>query len=111
MLSCVLVVELIWLIFLSPFLLRILGKLYRRPISAKTVSSTLLEGDNEVTPSDEEDWKASISSRRDVHISVLSYLLEATSEFCIGLSQTGTQMIACEYNKRYNDMHRLIQPM
>lgn len=50
-------------------------------------------------------WKASISSRRDVHISVLSYLLEAISEFCIGLSQTGIQVIVCKYNKRHNDMY------
>jgi len=50
--------------------------------------------DSEINSTDDDkEWKASVSSRRDIHISMISYLLEAISEFCVALSQTGSQMI------------------
>jgi hypothetical protein len=42
---------------------------------------------------DKEHWKASMIARRDVHVVLISYVLEAVAQICIGLARNGTQMI------------------
>jgi len=80
------IVEVIWLLFLSPIVLRALEKLYSPP---KPLS---LEGENSMMIDDAE-LKASIAARSDVNMVSISYLFEAISMLCMGLSRTGTQMI------------------
>jgi hypothetical protein len=45
----------------------------------------------------QDEIKASIGDRRDVHVVVVSYLIEAVSGVLLALAQTGTQLIAGQY--------------
>jgi hypothetical protein len=93
MFSAVMTVEIIWLLLLSPSLLHLMENFYR---VRDRKSHRQKSGANSENGLDEERWKASMSDRRDIVVAFVSYLLQAVSQFCIALSQTGTQMILCQ---------------
>jgi hypothetical protein len=112
MMSSIAYVQVIWLLVLSPMLLRFMEGLYKpkKRVGLDLVSdsdseshfsigiTTAGEGggsvdEEEAEPPRGDEWKASMIARRDVHVVLISYLLEAISKFCIGLVQNGTQFI------------------
>lgn len=95
------IVDVVWLVFVSPAILRLLQWSYGAP--KISVLHDNVSGENFETRQvalDEDEWKADTSARRDIHMAAISFLFEAAAEFCVGLSRTGTQMIVCE--SRFN---------
>jgi len=88
MLSGTMTSEIIWLLILSPLLLKVMERFYR----IRKGSIQLSDEDSE-DGQDEERWKESMSARRDVHVVFLSYFIQAISQLCVAISQTGAQMI------------------
>lgn len=62
------------------------------PIPIESVEDP--DTDPETVKNIEEELKASVGDRRDVHVVVGSYYIEAFSGVLVALAQTGSQLIA-----------------
>jgi hypothetical protein len=55
------------------------------------------EPDPETAKKVEEELKASVGDRRDIHVVIASYFIEAVSGVLVALAQTGTQLMAGKF--------------
>lgn len=122
MMTSITTTNVVWLLLLSPMLLRFMERWYKPKArimldnsnaeagwSSPAVNTNTEtnpnteaeESDNEERREDEskkaELQKSTMLAQRDVHVVLFSYLLEALAEFCIGLSRTGSQLILCMF--------------
>jgi len=97
MMSILSTVSLIWLLLISPPLLKLMERLYTPttkylPVPAEAVEDPAT--DPEIAKKVEDELKASIGDQRDIHVVIGSYLIEAVSGILIALARTGNQLIA-----------------
>jgi len=90
-------VSLIWLLLISPPLLKLMERLYTpstkyMPIQPESAEDAA--ADPEAARKMEEELKASVGDRRDIHVVIASYFVEAVSGILLALARTGTQLIA-----------------